>query len=480
STGCRALKPPCILYPSSVDQVVAILKILGEKNETFVVKSGGHNPNQHFASIDGGPLISTKRLNEVIFDSASMAVRVGSGNRWEDVYEVLKDTSVTVVGGYVVGGSLSFLSTQYGWAANSIVEFKVVLANSKEATASNTSHSDLFHALKGGGSNYGVVTAYTMIVHPQGEIWGGNMVFTGEKASEMLAAVRDFTEYYPDEKAGIIMTAGITALGAFDLWIMFLFYDGPIPPEDVFKNFANIGPFVNNCATRSYYDLLSSNNWAEVKGSVYTTATETISLPNATVGPEVMGAYYEHWRNTMESVVGVSGVIGSVALQPMPKLIARKAKELGGDMLDLDDSVDRIIMEFDYSYLLSDDDATMEDATQRLYEGMRELILGFTESGYLPEVYLPLFMNDGYFRQDYFGRLSIVDYAPTVQDKYDPDGFFGENWWIQDAMLDTARDNFGPVVMLSFIDCRVRMPMLGLRRGLCDDGRLQEHEQALW
>lgn len=63
----------------------------------------------------------------------------------------------------------------------------------------------------------------------------------------MLAAVRDFTEYYPDEKAALIMTAELTSLGAIDIWTMFLFYDGPTPPPGVFDNFTAIGPFTNNC-----------------------------------------------------------------------------------------------------------------------------------------------------------------------------------------------------------------------------------------
>lgn len=178
STGCGALKPSCILYPSSAEEVSAIVKVLDANNETFVVKSGGHNPNAGFASIAGGPLISTKYLNEVTFDSSSMTVRVGPGNDWEDVHKVLNDVGVTVVGGrigevgvggYIVGGGFSFLSAEYGWAANNIVEFEVVLANASIITASDTSHPDLYKALKGGGNNFGIVTAYTMVAHPQGE-----------------------------------------------------------------------------------------------------------------------------------------------------------------------------------------------------------------------------------------------------------------------------------------------------------------------
>jgi hypothetical protein len=93
-------------------------------------------------------------------------------------------------------------------------------------------------------------------------------------------------------------------------------------------------------------------------------------------------------------------------------------------MIDLDDSVDRLILEFDYSWTLPTDADRMDRATQELYGGMRELITKFTGTGQLPHAYLPLFMNDGYFRQDYFGRLRTADFAREVRGRYDPMLFF--------------------------------------------------------
>lgn len=68
-------------------------------NESFAVKSGGHNPNKYFNSIAGGPLVSTASLTEVTYDNTTNTVRVGAGNKWEDVHAVLDPLGVTVVGG---------------------------------------------------------------------------------------------------------------------------------------------------------------------------------------------------------------------------------------------------------------------------------------------------------------------------------------------------------------------------------------------
>lgn len=74
------------------------------------------------------------------------------------------------VGGYVLGGRLSFLSAKHGWAAHDIGDFELLLYNGTTLAASNRSHSGLFQTLKGGGYSFGVVTAYSMLAHPQGQV----------------------------------------------------------------------------------------------------------------------------------------------------------------------------------------------------------------------------------------------------------------------------------------------------------------------
>lgn len=99
STSCSALQPGCILIPKSAQEVSEIIQSAVANNETFAVKSGGHNPNKFFASLADGPLISTSALNEVTYNATTNTVRVGPGNKWQDVHEALDPLGVTVVGG---------------------------------------------------------------------------------------------------------------------------------------------------------------------------------------------------------------------------------------------------------------------------------------------------------------------------------------------------------------------------------------------
>ncbi|KAH8890090.1 FAD binding domain-containing protein [Thozetella sp. PMI_491] len=435
STAASALLPACILAPTTAQEVATIVQVLLSTNESFAIKSGGHNPNNFFASINGGALISTLNMKDVILDVAAETVRIGPGNRWDGVAATLDGTGYTViggrignvgVGGYLLGGGLSFMSTEYGWAANNVLEYELVLSNATVVTVSSTSHPDLFLALKGGGNNYGIVTSFLVKAHPQGEVWGGNIVFnaTNETNTAILAAVRGFTQAYPDDKAGIILTAELSGGGIVDIWVLFLYYNGPVPPAGVFDAFTSIGAWSNTCKTQSYSALLSGNNWAVIKGSVYTIGTETVPLPDAGVpsaGLEVLQSIHDHWREVSTGVQDVAGVIASIAFQPFPRSLARLARDSGGDLYDFDDSVDRIIVELDFSFWLQPDFDRIDQAMQDTYGGIRERVQSFTAQGVLPDAFLPLFANDAYFREDLFGRLRPDRQALAAQVRDDVD-----------------------------------------------------------
>lgn len=138
SLACGDLKPTCIVYPSSAQEVATIVKELHQTTDFFAVKSGGHMPNTGFAGVQDGVLISTKHLNQVVYHDDDKTADIGPGLSWEDAQKGLDGTGRTIVGGrmggvgiggYMLGGGLSFLSSQYGWAANNVVDYEVVLAN---------------------------------------------------------------------------------------------------------------------------------------------------------------------------------------------------------------------------------------------------------------------------------------------------------------------------------------------------------------
>ncbi|KAF4123099.1 FAD/FMN-containing dehydrogenase [Geosmithia morbida] len=438
SESCTLLTPSCIIFPRSAQEVAAVVDILRDQDEQFAVKSGGHNPNLYWSSVSGGPVISTAELDEVTLDPETGVLRVGPGNRLQDVATALDGTGWTFVGGRIgntgvgglmLGGGLSYLSAQHGWAASSVLEYEVVLADGSVVTASASSHPDLYVALKGGGNNFGVVTAYTVQAYRQGSVYGGNLVFqhTDATAARLLQAVRDFTEYNDDDRAAVIVTAERAALNAVDTWILFVFYDGADPPADLFANFTDAGPFLNTLRVRSYASMINLSNWVVVQASTVDISTETIPIPSHDDGPDFLGDIHSFWRSTTSSVMSVPGIVASIAYQPFPKRIAAAARDTGRpDLIDADPDADKLILEINYSFLPGPFDY-MADVTEATYTGIRDRAVAAQEQGILPDdVYLPVFMNYAFFRQDYWDRLKPESraLAQTVAENYDPDGLF--------------------------------------------------------
>ena len=320
------------------------------------------------------------------------------------------------------------MSTEYGWAANSVLEYTLVLANSSIVAVNKDNYPDIFMALRGGGNNYGIVTSYLLQGYPQGQVWGGNLIFDANSFTtpKLLAALRDFTDYYPDDKAAIIMTAERTIGTAVDLWIMFLYYNGPTPPVGVFDNFTSIPFNINTCKTQSMSSLVSGNNWAVVAGSVYTIGTESTTLPSPQNGKEVLEGFYDKWVEISNTVALVPGLIASIAFQPIPKSLTRVARSKGGDLLDLDDDSARIILELDYSFLFHSDYPKIDTTMRNTYNGLQSLVTKYQGEGKLPKAHLPLFQNDCFYPQDYFGRLKPekAALAKSVRDEVDPNGLW--------------------------------------------------------
>lgn len=85
-----------------------------------------------------------------------------------------------------------------------------------------------------------------------------------------------------------------------------------------------------------------------------------------------------------------------------------------------------IVIELNFSWGLAIDDAKVGAATTRLYQGLDNIIQKNINQGLLPDAYRPLFMNDAYHSQDYWGRIhpESKELALNTSKAYDPEGFF--------------------------------------------------------
>lgn len=110
------------------------------------------------------------------------SVWVGPGHDWGEVYKYLDEHHLAAVGGrlspvgvpgLLLAGGVNFHGNQHGWAADNVIEYEVVLASGSIVSVTADSHSDLFWALKGGSSNFGIVTNFKLNTFPSGKVLAG-------------------------------------------------------------------------------------------------------------------------------------------------------------------------------------------------------------------------------------------------------------------------------------------------------------------
>ncbi|KUJ08661.1 FAD-binding domain-containing protein [Mollisia scopiformis] len=442
------LQPACAVYPTSalaVSQIVSILQ--NNTGVPFAVKSGGHNPNVGYSSVEGGVLISMSNLSSTVLSEDTTTADIGPGARWVQVAEALDGTGVTVVsgrlgdvgvGGLTLGGGLSFLSAEYGLVCDNVINYEVVLANASIVNANASSNSDLYWALKGGGNQFGIVTKFTMKTHPIGQIWGGIRSYAATEAEALLNATENFNENYDkDPKAAVIVTGEIAIDSLLEIFVVFFFYDGPTAPAGIFDEFNAIPFLTDGTETRSYYDLINSDDGTNLYGLRYLIRATTLpNLPNAT-GKALYNYHYNEWRNyVMTEGILHPGFIFSLAFQPMPYIIPAESVAAGGNALGMNPAEgDRMWMEYDISWLtaLGDDDAhamsmnitaTIDEYAKTVYAGIKNTHF---EAGNLEEEeYNPIFMNDAMYDQMPLQSYENDGYIKlkAIQQSVDPTGFF--------------------------------------------------------
>jgi FAD/FMN-containing dehydrogenase len=104
SEACSALRPSCMAFPTTTEEVSEIILTLQGTEDLFQIKSGGHMPNNGFSSIEGGLLIATKDLNSgVVYDADTQTAKIGPGLTWSEAQDGLNGTGVAVVGGRLGG-----------------------------------------------------------------------------------------------------------------------------------------------------------------------------------------------------------------------------------------------------------------------------------------------------------------------------------------------------------------------------------------
>src|SRR4051812_8615001 len=178
-------RPAAVAYPADASEVSELVRAARDAGLRVAAQSTGHNAGP-LGSLEGTVLVKTSGLGGVEVDPLRRTARVGAGVLWEDVVDAaaphgliaLHGSSPNVgVTGYSLGGGMGWLARSHGLQANSVTAIELVTADAEIVRTDAEHDPELFWALRGGGGNFGVVTALEFRLYPLREIHAGFMLW---------------------------------------------------------------------------------------------------------------------------------------------------------------------------------------------------------------------------------------------------------------------------------------------------------------
>ena len=200
-------RPAVIVRCRTADDVVGALELARGAGLEVSVRGGGHNVAGR-AVTDGGVMIDLAEMKSVVVDPEQATATAQGGVTWAELNEVTGTHGLAVTGGLVsttgiagltLGGGLGWLMGKHGLAADNLLRAEVVTAAGEVLQVDESSHPDLFWALRGGGGNFGVVTSFTYRLHPVATVTGGLIAHPFEAAGDLLRFYRDAVADASDE-----------------------------------------------------------------------------------------------------------------------------------------------------------------------------------------------------------------------------------------------------------------------------------------
>ncbi|KGN41675.1 FAD-binding oxidoreductase [Knoellia aerolata] len=201
-------RPAAVAFPRHVEDVVSVVRAAAAAGLRVAPQGTGHNAGALADQPLGDVvLLRTNEMSAVSVDPEARIARAEGGALWQDVVEAAashglaalhgSSPDVAVIG-YTLGGGLSWYARSLGLATNSVTAVEVVTADGSLVRADARNERDLFWALRGGGGNFGVVTAIEFRLYPIPDVYAGMLLWDRERAPEVVRAWAAWSRTAPD------------------------------------------------------------------------------------------------------------------------------------------------------------------------------------------------------------------------------------------------------------------------------------------
>ncbi len=328
ATASRAVlasgSPAYVLRPNSISDVRAGIGFAVDTGLSLSVRGGGHS-YPGFATNADGIVIDLSRLAEVeIIDHERHLVRIGGGATWGQVVTKLApynlaissgDTKNVGVGGLTLSGGIGWKVRKYGLALDSLVAAEIVTSDGQVLHASATENPELFWAIRGGGGNFGIVTAFDFRAHVTTDVFFGKIVFPASELATVLHGWADHLRRAPEALTSIVAFANPFAGGPEAPVEIHVAFDGDDPElaDQAIDPIRQLGMVVEDDITLTpYSDIL-------MDGPPPPPSIQLV-MRNAFVGRESVSGVIDMLAETAKSegapFISVRSVGGAVSLVP--------------------------------------------------------------------------------------------------------------------------------------------------------------------
>jgi FAD/FMN-containing dehydrogenase len=200
--------PALIVRCEGALDVVNSINFARENNLRVSVRGGGHSISGK-SVCEGGLMIDMSNMNSVRVNQSASTARADGGcleghiDREASLFGLATTGGIvshTGAAGLTLGGGFGRLCRKFGMACDNLIGADIVTADGTFRRVSADEYADLLWALKGGGGNFGVVTALEYRLHEQNPmVTAGDLVFGWNDAKNVLGYYAEFGNEMPDE-----------------------------------------------------------------------------------------------------------------------------------------------------------------------------------------------------------------------------------------------------------------------------------------
>lgn len=201
------LHPTLIVRCASASDVARALDFAQKQNLTIAVRGGGHS-RAGFSICDKGMVIDLAGMKRIEVDARNGVARAQAGSLVGDMDAATSPFGLATpaggcpnvgMAGFTLGGGEGLLMSMHGASCDNLLSATIVLPDGQQMKASHDSHPDLFWAIRGGGGNFGVATAFEYRLHPVNKVLAGALTYPAGRIPELLHAFVSFCKSAPDE-----------------------------------------------------------------------------------------------------------------------------------------------------------------------------------------------------------------------------------------------------------------------------------------